>query len=89
MTDDASVQKCIADTIKEHGRLDCLINNAGFGTQQNVEQACNCCISTLGCTLVYHHAEQPSLQPCCVLTPVSCASVVNEACCGGMPEQRS
>ena len=40
VTDDTSVHKCISDTIKDHGRLDCLINNAGFGTQQNVEQAC-------------------------------------------------
>ena len=50
MTDDASVHKCIAETIKEHGRLDCLINNAGFGTQQNVEQVCT---MTRACTALY------------------------------------
>ncbi|CAK0745896.1 hypothetical protein CVIRNUC_001653 [Coccomyxa viridis] len=38
VTDEASVRKCIAETIKEFGRLDVLVNNAGFGTRKNVEQ---------------------------------------------------
>ena len=40
VTDEASVRKCIAETIKEFGRLDVLVNNAGFGTRKNVEQVC-------------------------------------------------
>lgn len=38
VTDEASVKKCVADTIEEFGRLDVLVNNAGFGTRKNVEQ---------------------------------------------------
>ena len=34
------MRKCIAETIKEFGRLDVLVNNAGFGTRKNVEQVC-------------------------------------------------
>ena len=38
VTDEASVQTCIAETIKEFGGIDVLVNNAGFGTRKNVEQ---------------------------------------------------
>ena len=66
VTDSTSVHKCIADTIKEHGRLDSLINNAGFGTQQNVEQVCGFCSSVClhGVCISTTGADKASLQPC-------------------------
>ena len=38
VTDDALVKDVVESVIKEHGKLDVLINNAGFGTRLTVEQ---------------------------------------------------
>lgn len=38
VTNDSSVHTCVAETIKEHGRIDVLVNNAGFGARKNTEQ---------------------------------------------------
>ena len=37
--DTASVKQCISEIIKEQGRIDCLINNAGMGFIKSTEQA--------------------------------------------------
>lgn len=38
VTDDVMVKEVVESVIKEYGRLDVLINNAGFGTYFSVEQ---------------------------------------------------
>jgi NAD(P)-dependent dehydrogenase (short-subunit alcohol dehydrogenase family) len=36
--DDASVQSCVADVLRQHGRIDALVNNAGAGMLGSTEQ---------------------------------------------------
>ncbi|MEP6650583.1 MAG: SDR family NAD(P)-dependent oxidoreductase, partial [Lapillicoccus sp.] len=37
VTDSGAVEECIADVVRDHGRLDCVVNNAGSGYVGTVE----------------------------------------------------
>ena len=47
VTNDPSVHTCVAETIKEHGCIDVLVNNAGFGARKNTEQVLQACVMNL------------------------------------------